>query len=239
MYQRSELTLSRNDIGRILNFLGYGNPSAPIWFIGLEEGLGQMDSQDTVENLKARANFDRTMDLSEAHLRLIERGRPIAIEEKPPSTQVWQWMAKIMLGWHGGNYRDRIAVRKYIQYQLGRSHGETFLTELSPIPSARTNDKTWRDWFEKQEPELDKKINQRNCDLKRVLDENPRSLVICYGHGSAQVFAKFLEIEWQSVCPGISRSEDSRRLLLPFLGVGQMSQQALENLLQSKLLECC
>ena len=93
--------LSAEEVGRIVNFLGYGRPSAPVWFMGIEEGLGNMNSQDISANLKARASFENTMDLREAHMRLRERGRPIDIENQPPSTQVWQWMAKIMLARQG------------------------------------------------------------------------------------------------------------------------------------------
>jgi hypothetical protein len=82
--------LSTEEIGRIVNFLGYGRPSAKVWFMGIEEGLGNMNSQDISENLKARASFESTMDLREAHMRLREQGRPIDIENQPPSTQVWQ-----------------------------------------------------------------------------------------------------------------------------------------------------
>lgn len=251
--------LSTEEIGRIVNFLGYGRPTAPVWFMGIEEGLGNMNSQDISENLKARASFKGTMDLREAHMRLRERGRPIDIENQPPSTQVWQWMAKIMLARQGyeecsdlisakedtrSRARKHIqsCARKYIQYQLGRSNDSTFLTELSPIPAAKTTDQSFMSWFKENDTELEVKITRRRDELNRMLKENPQSLVICYGYGNgggrAHEFAKFLEVEWQSVpgCPEVCRSRDSKRLLLPFFGNGQMSYAVFVNLIRSGLL---
>ncbi|HUB19194.1 MAG TPA: hypothetical protein VL990_11215 [Acidobacteriaceae bacterium] len=251
--------LSAEEIDRIVNFLGYGLPSAPVWFMGIEEGLGNMNSQDISANLKARASFERTMDLREAHLRLREQGRPIDIEKQPPSTQVWQWMAKIMLAFQGiENWSDLISTdkenqsrarkhiqscaKKYIQHRLGRSNGNTFLTELSPIPAAKTTDQNVMSWFKENDSELEVKITQRRAELNRMLKESPHSLVICYGYGNngdrARDFAKFLEVEWQSVpdCPGVCRSGDSKRLLLPFFGNGQMSYTVFVDLIRSGLL---
>lgn len=251
--------LSTEEIGRIVNFLGYGRPSAPVWFMGIEEGLGNMNSQDISANLKARASFESTMDLREAHIRLRERGRPIDIEKQPPSTQVWQWMAKIMLArqriedWsdlistkedirsHARKHIQSCA-KKYIQYQLGRYNDNTFLTELSPIPAAKTTDQSFMSWFKENDTELEVKITRRRDELNRMLKENPHSLVICYGYGNggdrARDFAKFLEVEWQSVtdCPGVCRSGDSKRLLLPFFGNGQMSYAVFVDLIRSGLL---
>jgi hypothetical protein len=50
--------LSIEEVEGIVRFLGYGRPSAPVWFIGLEEGLGKMNSEDDRKNLKARASFE-------------------------------------------------------------------------------------------------------------------------------------------------------------------------------------
>lgn len=251
--------LSVEDIGRIVNFHGYGRPSAPVWFVGIEEGLGNMNPQDISANLKARASFESTMDLHEAHMRLQERGSPIDIEKQPPSTQVWQWMAKIMLAREGiENWSDLISTnkeiqsrarkdirscaKKYIQYQLGRFNGNTFLTELSPIPAAKTTDQSFMSWFKENDTELEVKITQRRDKLNRMLKESPHSLVICYGYGKsgdrAREFAKFLKVEWQAVpdCPRVCRSGDSKCLLLPFFGSGQMNYALFIDVIRSGLL---
>lgn len=52
-----DLNLSTDELTTIANFLGYGELAAPVWFIGFEEGLGQMRSDDAIRNLKARGKF--------------------------------------------------------------------------------------------------------------------------------------------------------------------------------------
>ena len=138
------LDLSPGEIEVIVNFLGYGRLSAPVWFIGLEEGLGKMNSEDTIKNLKARGSFEKCMDLHKAHLRLQENGQPIDITVKPPSTQVWQWMAKIMQALNDHeDWKNLAPAKEYIRSSLGRCEGHTFLTELSPIPSRATVDRNF------------------------------------------------------------------------------------------------
>jgi len=56
-----ELTSDQRD--RILGFLGYGNLSAPVWFVGLEEGLGGADDEQAARSLQVRGAFAPAMDL--------------------------------------------------------------------------------------------------------------------------------------------------------------------------------
>jgi hypothetical protein len=95
----TDFELSLEEIARIAGFLGYGKPADSIWFIGKEEGLGDMDEDDAMKNLRARATFDSIMDLYRAHLQLWENGLPIDFERKIPSTQVWNsWRKSCALG---------------------------------------------------------------------------------------------------------------------------------------------
>src|ERR1035441_6357369 len=95
--------MSAEELAKVINFLGYGTLSDSVWFIGIEEGLGEMDTGDAKTNLKARGSFEETMDLQEAHRRLQRNGNPIDIKTKPPSTQVWRWIAKIMRACEGNS----------------------------------------------------------------------------------------------------------------------------------------
>jgi hypothetical protein len=232
-----QLDLSGEESDRIINFLGFGRPSAPVWFIGLEEGLGKADSKEAVDNLKARTSFRPVMDLCEAHKGLQEKGGFIDIESKAAFTQVWIWMAKIVRAHNGcKDWSDAASAREYVQLKLGRNGGETFLTELSPIPSANAKDKKWMDWFLKKDSELTSKIEQRREELKKLLNDNNPPLVVCYGSKSADEFADLLDLEWQPVYGGIFTSRDSRRLLLPFFGNGHMSHCHVETLIDRRLL---
>jgi hypothetical protein len=204
-----EFTLLPEEIERIVSFQGYGSVSASVWFIGIEEGLGKMSDDDAKRNLKARGSFETVMDLRDAHLRLREGGQPIDIETKQSFTQVWQYMAKVMLARNGHtNWMELPVAEQYIRFRLGRrkdDRGETFLTELSPIPAKSGQNKEWYRCFRARlGSELDRKMENREQDLKRILTEqivrdNVPRLVVCYSQPRANDFARLLDIEWTPV----------------------------------------
>jgi hypothetical protein len=236
-----QLDLTPEEIQRIVNFLGYGRITAPVWFIGMEEGLGRMSSEDAVRSLKARGSFEPTMDLYQACLNLRQGGQPIDIETNPPSTPVWKFMAKIMRAIHGEqNWRHPALAKEYVQFRLGRCGGDSFLTELSPIPTRQAADQTWMAWFEERDAELHEKIGQRRTTLKRLRDENASTLVICYGSSLAEKFAELLGIEWQTAftirhktrVEEVRASRDFKNWLLPFFGTGHMSDEVIDRLLE-------
>lgn len=223
---------------RIVGFLGYGRLDAPIWFVGIEEGLGLENDEEAINNLRARAKFEPVMDLREAHEQLREDGRTIDIAHKKSFTAVWIWMAKIVLA-HRGQIWDLESAKNYVRTKLGRRDGETFLTELSPIPSSRTSDKKWRNYFQ-QDGSIKSMLEDRRRKLITLLDENPPQLVICYGNSSVlkSKFTDLLHAKWEPVqtTPPISKSENSKYLLPPFFGNGRMSGSVIEALLRHQLI---
>ena len=235
---KTPFQLSPEQVSRIVGFIGYGNTCAPVWFIGLEEGLGNMDSDDTDRNLIARGRFDETTDLYKAHLQLRAGGHPIDVEKNPPTTQVWRWMAKIMRARRGeSDWSEKKSAKNYVRLNLGRSEGGTFLTELSPIPAHNTvGGKKWHGWFMHLDPELISHLSQRQERLGQMLRQSSPHLVVCYGRGSADKFAQLLDVDWQPVSPKISKSPDSRCLLLPFFGQGHMSHDVVRDLFDRGLL---
>jgi hypothetical protein len=235
------LGLATEEVENIVGFLGYGKPNDSVWFVGIEEGLGGADSADAVENLKSRGTFDAVMDLRDAHHeRLRQNGGLIDFDARPPSTQVWQWMAKIMRAYQGDNWRDICSTKEYVRCCLGRRHGSTFLAELSPIPSSKTKDKAWRQLFRELDSEFDKKLAKRQEKLLTLLSSSRPRMVICYGDGrnSAREYEQFFSSHWTPV--GVRIKRDSNRvypfLLLPFFGNGQMSHSVIEEMHKLGLL---
>jgi len=239
---QSKIILLPDEISGIASFLGYGRPDGNVRFIGLEEGLGKSTDDEARENLKRRSRFETVMDLREAHLKLVENRNQIDIETKTSFTQVWLFMAKIMLArkgygdWSEGN---RVSIlreaKQYVRLSLGRSNCETFLTELSPIPTRRNKDMNWMSELKQQDQKLNEKIENRNNQLKGLLKANSHALTICYGNRAAD-FEKLLDVKWTPVTTKISKSHDARCLLLPFFGNGQMSHDVIRTLIDRKLL---
>jgi hypothetical protein len=230
--------MSPSEIDAILAFLGYGNLDAHVWFIGIEERLGNANEREAWMNIKARGKFEKVMDLRKAHLSMRESGAFIDIERKASFTQVWIWMAKIMRAIAGeNNWRNLDLAKEYVRYSLGREEGDTFLAEFSPIPKKKKADKAWLNWFEHRCPELDKKLLQRRQNLQGLMQERNPPLVICYGKFSDAAIAGIFnqQTKWQHEGK-ISWLHDPRRLLLPFFGNGQIGHEIVTQLVQRDLL---
>jgi len=228
-------------LDNVVSFLGYGRPSAPVWFIGLEEGLGASTTADAKKNLEERAKFDNIMDLREAHHnRLWSEGSRINWGERSPKTQVWLYMAKIMRAYNQQSdcCSNTVAAKDYVSRRLGRSSpdGETFLTELSPIPSKSKKDEYWMSYFRDKVPDLERKLRARKKALQSLIKENSQSLIVCYG-AKPEDFAELLgNVHWELVRPKVYRARGHRHLLLPFFGNGQISHHLIMGLLDSELL---
>ncbi len=236
----SRFDLTLQEATKIAGFLGYGNPAAPVWFVGYEEGLGNMSDDEATENLRARGNFNSVMDLHEAHLQLLEKGKPIDIEIDPPSTQVWRFMAKIMLARKGcKDWQTSKAAKQYVMNELGREDGDIFLTELSPIPTGKNSDTRWMTELLKCYPYIKDVIEARKAELRDRAKKSPPRLVICYGEAKRPQFEEFFQIKWKSVFPNVHSAVDSKYLLLPFFGRGYMSKSLIAKLLDFGLLNKC
>jgi hypothetical protein len=225
------LDLSSKQVENIVGFLGYGNPTKSVWFVGIEEGLGGATTEDALENLKERSSFKEIMDLRDAHhLRLRDKGGLIDFDKKPPHPPAWQRIAKIMCASGVPDWKA------YLQESLGRDNRDTFLTELSPIPTAKAADKAWMHAIQHVYGDLSEMIHRRRKRLLQLLENERPRLVVCYGDGEAKAreYAEFWGIKWTKTRSQISRASTlgCPFLLLPFFGLGKMSQSVLSEMLQ-------
>ncbi len=224
------IDLGKAAVDRILGFLGYGNPRASLWFIGLEEGLGEMNDSDIVANLSARGRFSEVMDLSDAHLSLLEGGRPYDLSQRQKFTQVWLWMGRLARAIEGAlDWRDVNRAKDYIRNRLGRSAGRTFLTYLSPIPAKNLSDRSWVEFLKHDEPDLNPALAARQQKLRNFLDLHQPRLVICHGSSARRRYHSLLNSRGWELLPSHSSIEicdvspGRCYVVSPFFGNGQMS----------------
>jgi hypothetical protein len=120
--------LNSDELRHLLNFIGYGNLDADVWWLGMEEGMARDDSPEA--NLRARLKFEPVEDLRDACVR---NGLTKHHEGNRVSQATWWPMCEVML--HvSGRQVDRESKRAYQAERLGRHSGETLLLELMPIP---------------------------------------------------------------------------------------------------------
>lgn len=119
-------------------FYGYGNPQAPVWFIGMEEGGGNNEAE-----IQARLDAWEALghpefaDLYQFHQRI---GITQFFEgDKPKIQKTWKRLCGYHLSLSSPTF-DTESLRTFQATQLGRYNSETCLLELLPLPSSSLND---------------------------------------------------------------------------------------------------
>lgn len=168
------MKLTKSEWDQLLKFQGYGNLKGPVWFLGIEEKLP--DKRNRNRELRDRLQFAPSMDLAHAQ-RLL--GRDI----RKAKTQTWSWMSKFALALLHPAYdwKDRETIRFYKRNHLGRSNGETFLTELFPLPAENANDKPYPEKYRTRD-EYEQQVSPARIRwLEDAIKRNKPRYVIIYG----------------------------------------------------------
>ena len=168
----TELTTAQID--KLLNFRGYGNPNGRFWFVGMEEG-----GSSNLEELRIRADkFDPLADLAESHLNFP------AHDMNRLSTSTWGLMSSIAgrLS-HAPDWWDTEYRRKYQSTKLGRKKGETYLTELLPLPKKSIGDWPYGRLFSSPQDYFEKRYPVQLESLRAEYGSaNPKpEFIFCYG----------------------------------------------------------
>lgn len=166
--------ISDDELGHLLKFIGYGSISAPVWFLGMEEGGGGE------ENLRKRLTFEAIEDCKQAHAKL---GITHFHGDHPRIQRTWRSMCYIMLSL-SNQAPTKSAIREYQSAKLGRANGDTLLIELMPIPKPRVSN--WE--YEKLLPQYASRddyyqsvLPQRTRLLKKLITNHHPQTVIGYG----------------------------------------------------------
>ncbi len=164
--------LTSAQIEKLLAFRGYGNPNGRFWFVGMEEGGGDSES------LQIRANkFANLEDLAESH-------RNFESHDMSRSISTWRIMSAIVRRISGdSNWWDNAVTKGYQMNQLGRLNGETYLTEVLPLPKRSLADWPYGGIFDSPQHYFDKIFPSQLASLQiEYGDSKPKpQFVFCYG----------------------------------------------------------
>jgi hypothetical protein len=209
--------LTTDLIKKLLAFRGYGNPNGRFWFVGVEEGGGG------INNLRIRAdNFAPHEDLAESHKNFPNH------DMSKLTTSTWGLMLSIVgrisadPNWWDTEYR-----RSYQMNQLGRLDGETYLTEILPLPKKALNDWPYGELYESPDAYrtavLTDRLNQLRHDYATA---SPKpEFISCYGKSFwPQHRAAFDFIKFQPALGGaieLGRNDHTVFVLTRFLDYGR------------------
>jgi hypothetical protein len=204
----------------MLRFFGYGRLKADYWFIGLEEGGGE-DVDELCRRLNAwkKMRMKRVVDRVKFH-KLIDSKFG---QRKPQRIQAtWGKAIRLFLATKQESAVTRNRVRKFQYEEFGRSHGDTLMLDLMPLPNRNLGKLKYGpiDGM----PELQHRKDyediwrsHRTSELKRlVANYNPKCVVfLSQARKQANIWHEIAGTDVDMVNSTISRHRDTSFVVVP------------------------
>jgi hypothetical protein len=230
------------DWAKIEDFIGFGRNDAPVVFIGMEEGL--KDAGELDEDLAIRSRYGQPiMDLKDAHKGVA--GTENYFEpDRAPRQPTWRVMADLMLRRAGKNAPTGPDRRRYRALDLGRSHGDSLLTELLPYPHPKRSDWLYERFgrYKTRDDYTRDMLPRRRTLLRSVIASAQRDLIVCYGKGNWPEFQDlFDDVTWTDIGPFRVGGERGARIVLTthFSGYGFNTDAQLAELANVAMRHLC
>jgi hypothetical protein len=166
----------------LLEFLGFGNPRAPIVFIGMEEGLTETPHYPLLAQLKDRARLSAVADLRDSSV----HPDKYLVGPRPPIQRTWGILIRVLLALNGKPDPNTDDVRFYQRDELGSLIGQSLLLELLPLPARSVE--FWAP-YDRYFPEFPTRDEYRRTMMQRRVDYIAKhlsygpTLVLAYGVG--------------------------------------------------------
>jgi hypothetical protein len=169
---------------RLNNFWGYGSFQAPVWFLGMEEGLSPQDKKELDKRFLAadgKLTIDMRRDMAEltGHMKWFRPPFPIQ--------PAWQYPIALYLFLKNNAEPSQQEIRGHQSIVLGDMElKETTAIELMPLPSAKADDSEWLygnhgvPGLRTRQEYMDTYKGRRIQKLKALLTQYHPQLVIFY-----------------------------------------------------------
>lgn len=204
----------------VRDFFGYGDLSAPLWFIGLEEG-GSGEVSDLIARVHAWENLGAgtTVDLFEKHKLLGERGY---FEGKIKLQKTWDKLVIAQIAANDATRPVTLSMRKRFQAEsLGRTGSNTCLLELRPLSQKSTRHWTLADVSslpylasrKAYEAEMD---SIRTTGLRKLIQHQKPRAVVFYGKQDQSVFENIIKVPFVTDDRiGFAANEETQFFMMP------------------------
>jgi len=201
---------------RIKNFWGYGSLDAPVWFVGMEEGLA-----DT-KGLELEDRFIATDGMATVDIRKGMKNLPTHMKffsgTNSPIQSTWKYPIWLFLYIATGKKPTKEEIRDYQVYNLGDIElRETACIELMPLPSRKASEETWLysgygiDGLESRAEYLKKYKPQRVRELKRLIEEHKPKIIIFYSIGYLEDWTEIIGKKPEEITRQMYYTKNSER----------------------------
>ena len=163
--------------------------------------------------------------VEDLHVALRKTGREEVLRSHVPT---WRVMSKLVMAMKGNHeWQETAIARDYQGTKLGRDDGETFVTELMPLPCPNIRAWPYPLLFPTKADYIAKVRPSRIQWLRAEVSGSKPRFVICYGKGNWFQYKEiFSDVRFSSEIDGKIRAGQrghSTILLLPFLSYDQVT----------------
>lgn len=219
------------------NFIGIGEPSGGIWFVGLEEAYRwRMNVEDDKENYERYKDMYFCVDESEVEKSAKEHGKRF--------TKIYDIMSKILSGLKRdpkGEYNGWREYRANILFQKGSG---VFQANLYPLGKKRLDE--WPEHYEKifgvGKRDINKYLSivreQRFPRLRVFWNQSRPLSTICFGVAGWDDFVQLFELDKEGFGEedSIRVYKKQRIILTPFFDYRHMSHRRIARVIN--ILKC-
>jgi hypothetical protein len=198
------------------SFYGYGNYGGQFWFIGMEEGGGDSFAE-VARRLEAWALRGRR-EIDDVAEYLAAIGIKHLHNDHPKLQSTWSGLIRILLSSEGQPPTTE-QVREYQRTSLGRLAGNTYLTELFPLPSPSLGH-----WLYAQHsglPYLAKRgiyrqhcLTFRSAHLRMRIGEHRPATVVFYGFSYRPYWQAIAGVDFRLESDGVYTGRNDSTLFI-------------------------
>jgi hypothetical protein len=192
LIQPSPQELSLLILKRLKNFWGYGNLKGSVWFVGMEEGLGDSEGLpiERFISTDSKAVVDITSNTASDHQKFFTDGK---------YQPTWNRLIFILLYQKLGKVPTKKEIHEFQINEFGRIKSDHAILELMPLPAKSVINADWiyQDvpliGLTNREEYLASYIPDRVQALKLLIEKHQPKLVLFY----SRTYLKY----WQLVVP--------------------------------------
>jgi hypothetical protein len=173
---------------RIKNFWGYGSLDAPVWYVGMEEGLGPTTDTEELDIRFKAADGKTTVDMRKDMSHLV--GHMKWFHKDSPIQATWKYPIALYLYLKNHKIPSQQEIREHQGLILGdKIKKESTTIELMPLPSQKAHESTWLykkygvSGLNSRKEYLDTYKSKRVKELKNLIEKRSPKLVIFYSIG--------------------------------------------------------
>ncbi len=227
---------------RINNWWGYGSFEAPVWFVGIEEGLADTTEPELEDRLQSTKTDEKKLtDIRGEEMRNIPTHMKFFLGENPPLQSLWKYYIRLYLYLKNSVVPKENKVREYQKNRFANpSLKETSCLDLMPLPSRGANASCWVyskyniNNLESRSKYIQAYRPVRIAKLKNLINNYQPKLVV-FGSASKEylkLWEDVIGIKAQRITRRtlFARNADTVFLIIPNGGQSGLSYEELDNL---------